>query len=472
MPRHEAARSGSIGGRARRAAMAAGLAAGVLAPGSAAGEDVEPKVSPDRIEDVPSTKPDPFPAFDNFAWRAFVALAWPALTDPAHRGQPDRAKTLGDPGPRVWETFKSRYEVFQRGPDGRALSPAKWDSYEGRNPCGDGVDNRTKTLATFTPFADFNQASFTPGKFLGPLVAQNGAYTRYEVRINEAEYNSIVDHGWFRRDLAPTLEAPAQFAVGSLAVKAAWRILTDADPPAVRRRYYVVADAEVVDVAKSLAAGRPTCAKHDVALVGLHIAVKTKYRPQWLWSTFEHVDNVPPVGVGETREPDAKDWNAPYSYNDPSKEQREIAPPSDSPLAQPVGPDNPPKINPEPTQVIRKRPIHREIMAMNRAYWALPEIRGTVWANYMLVATQWPTVTQPPTPDNDGRYFPGLRLDPLTPAEPYQVEADKQGEADENLVNVTMETYAQDLPASCMACHHAVSNAIGRGFVGILIDAN
>jgi hypothetical protein len=452
--------------------MAAGLAAGVLAPGSAAGEDVEPKVSPDRIEDVPSTKPDPFPAFDNFAWRAFVALAWPALTDPAHRGQPDRAKTLGDPGPRVWETFKSRYEVFQRGPDGRALSPAKWDSYEGRNPCGDGVDNRTKTLATFAPFADFNQASFTPGKFLGPLVAQNGAYTRYEVRINEAEYDSIVDHGWFRRDLAPTLEAPAQFAVGSLAVKAAWRILTDADPPAVRRRYYVVADAEVVDVAKSLAAGRPTCAKHDVALVGLHIAVKTKYRPQWLWSTFEHVDNVPPVGVGEAREPDAKDWNAPYSYNDPSKEQREIAPPSDSPLAQPVGPDNPPKINPEPTQVIRKRPIHREIMAMNRAYWALPEIRGTVWANYMLVATQWPTVTQPPTPDNDGRYFPGLRLDPLTPAEPYQVEADKQGEADENLVNVTMETYAQDLPASCMACHHAVSNAIGRGFVGILIDAN
>jgi len=38
-------------------------------------------VLPDRIDDVPATKPDPFPAFNNFSWRAFIALAWPALTD-------------------------------------------------------------------------------------------------------------------------------------------------------------------------------------------------------------------------------------------------------------------------------------------------------------------------------------------------------------------------------------------------------
>ena len=476
MLRDAIARSGSVGGRAPGRAlgvsMAAGLlAAAIVAPGSAAGEDVEPKVSPDRIEDVPSTRPDPFPAFDNFAWRAFVALAWPALTDPARRGEPDRTKTLGDPGPRVWETFKSRYEVFQRGSDGRALPPAKWASYEGRNPCGADVDNRTKTLASFTPFADFNQASFTPGKFLGPLVAQNRTYARYEVRINEAEFDSIVDHRWFVRDLLPTLEAPAHFNVGSVAVKAAWRILTDADSPAVRRRYYVVTDAEVVDVAKSLAAGKTVCAKRDVALVGLHIAVKTKYRPQWLWSTFEHVDNVPPVGVGVAREPDAKDAGAPYSFNDPAREQSEIAPSAGSPLALPVGSDNPPRVDPEPMQVVRKHPINPETMAMNRAYWSLPEVRGTAWAHYMLVATQWPTVTQPPTSQNDGRYFPGLRIDPLTPAEPYQIAAEN-GEPDENLANVTMETYAQDSPASCMACHHAVSNAFGRDFVAILPDAN
>src|SRR5438093_8083865 len=45
-------------------------------------------VLPDRIEDTPSLKPDldKFPEVDNFAWRAFVALNWPSLTDPADRG--------------------------------------------------------------------------------------------------------------------------------------------------------------------------------------------------------------------------------------------------------------------------------------------------------------------------------------------------------------------------------------------------
>ena len=45
--------------------------------------------------------------------------------------------------------------------------------------------------------------------------------------------------------------------------------MTDADTPAVRARYYVVKDAEIVDVAKSVAAGRIVCSKSDVALVGL-----------------------------------------------------------------------------------------------------------------------------------------------------------------------------------------------------------
>ena len=42
---------------------------------------LNPLVSPDRIDDVPSTRVDPYPTFDNFAWRAFIALNWPALVD-------------------------------------------------------------------------------------------------------------------------------------------------------------------------------------------------------------------------------------------------------------------------------------------------------------------------------------------------------------------------------------------------------
>ena len=220
-----------------------------------------------------------------------------------------------------------------------------------------------------------------------PLVAQNRTYTRYEVRINEPEYSALASSGWSQGENLPDEAHPARLPAGSIAVKAAWRLLTAADTPAIRARYYVVENAEVVDVAKTLAAGRIVCSKNDVALVGLHIVIRTKYRPQGLWSTFEHVDNVPPVGMGEAREPDAKDAGAPYSYFDASKPDLGLSPTFGAPDTLPVSLDHPPKIDPPPMQVVRRHPIHAETMAMNRAYWALPGIKGTVWEHYMLVAT-------------------------------------------------------------------------------------
>jgi hypothetical protein len=424
-------------------------------------------LAPDRIEDVPSTKPDPFPAFDNFAWRAFIALNWPSLNDPAHRGVPDRAKAPADPGPRVWETFKARYELFQVGPDGRPIAPQPWATYEAANPCGADIDSRAKTLATFDPFMDFNQSAFLPGVAANPLVAQNRTYTRYEARMNEPEYSALALTGWSQGENLPDQAHPAQLPPGSIAIKAAWRLLTAADGPAVRARYYVVENANVVDVAKTLAAGRVACSKSDVALVGLHIVIRTKYRPQGIWSTFEHVDNVPPAGVGDAREPDAKEAGVPYSYFDAAKPNLGLWPTFGLPDTLPVGLDNPPRIDPTPMQVVRRHPIHASTMAMNRAYWALPGIKGTVWEHYMLVASQWPTVIHPSEPQNNGVYFPGLTVPSDQPHEPYQ-SSDADAAPKENLVNTTIETYMQDPPSSCMSCHHTVSNALGRDFVGVL----
>jgi hypothetical protein len=130
----------------------------------------------------------------------------------------------------------------------------------------------------------------------------------------------------------------------------------------------------------------------------------------------------------------------------------------------PVSADHSPKIEPEPMQVVRRHPIHASTMAMNRAYWALPGIKGTVWEHYMLVASQWPTVTRPVDPQNDGAYFPGPTPPPDAPRENYQSTDGPK----ENLVNTTIETYFQDSPSSCMSCHHTVSNALGRDFVGVL----
>lgn len=400
-------------------------------------------VSPDRIEDTSILKPDvdKFPELDNFAWRAFVALNWPSLTDPAHRGTPDRAKTIGDPGPRVWETFKARYELLPVGPDGGPIAPAPWETYDAVNPCGEAVNPRTKTLATFEPFMDFNQFAFM-GVAANPLVAQNRTYTRYETRMNKPQYSEL--SAWSQGEILPDLDHPLRLPPGSIAVKAAWRLLTAKDTPAVRARYYVVKNANVVDVAKTIAAQRVVCSKSDIALVGLHIVIRTKSRPQGLWTTFEHVDNVPPASAGE---PDAKAAGVPYSYFNPSKRKLGLWPEYGSTGTFPVSIDQPPKINPEPNQVVRRHPLHLSTMSMNRHYWKLRGIKGTVWANYMLVAIQWPTRAHPIDPYNDGNFFPEKRK--------------------ENLVNTTMETYFQDSPSSCMSCHRAF-NVRGRDFVGIL----
>ncbi len=406
-------------------AMLIGLGCGL--GGNATAQSVPPPtVSPDPLPDVPPTPPgDPFPFFDNYSWRSFIALNWPALTDPEKRGQPDRSKHFGDAaGPRVWTTWKSRIEIFQPG----GAKPSEWGSYAGANPCGAGFSNDVVTLSSFTAFGDFNQAVFSLSKVGNPLVAQNRTYARYEVRVNQPEFNSIIQHGWYIAANLPTPTSAVPFDTGSTEVKAAWRILTEKDTPAIRSRYYVVPNAQVFDVA----AGK--CLKQDIALVGFHIVTKTPDRPQWIWSTFEQIDNVP----GLTTEPKPPS-GVPLSFNDPNKPQT-LDP---ARMPPPVSATNPPVANPAPMQVVRKQKILDDTMAMNRAYWDLPEIKGTVWQNYMLVMTQWPTKISPEQPANNGGPFP------VTGSE---------------IANTTMETYFQFAGGSCMECHQ-FSNQQGRDFV-------
>ncbi|MHC2585357.1 hypothetical protein [Bradyrhizobium diazoefficiens] len=282
------------------------LTAGAIEPANAQNPP-PPMVSPDPIADIPITSFDPSLLFANYSWRSFIALNWPAKAGAANRGQADRTKAFSDvSGQRVWSTWKSRYEIFQ--PDGAI--PRPWASYDGKNPCGDGFSNEVVTLSSFTAFSDFNQATFNLQTLGNPLVAQTKVYSRYEVRVNQQEFETIVGHKWYLASNLPTANTPVPFNDGSIEVKAAWRILTLADTPAIRARYYILTKAQVFDVATA------KCVTQDIALVGLHIVAKTPNRPQWIWSSFEHVDNVP--GITTEPKPPA---GIPFSFNDPGKPQ-------------------------------------------------------------------------------------------------------------------------------------------------------
>lgn len=370
-------------------------------------------------------------AFDDYSWRAFVALNWPAK--PGFRGVPDETKRVGDPsdaGSRVvWETWKADYETV--GPDGTV--PTEWLSFDGLTPSSalpfDG-SGHTILLGSFSGFSEFNQAGF--GRFGGPLVAQNHTYVRFEVRLNEAEFDFIRSQQLYRRESSPAGgNERIRFPANSAAVKAAWKIIKPDELAAAQGRYYIV-DAVAFDPVTN------AYTMQKVGLVGLHIVQKTATRPQWVWSSFEHIDNVPEPGVAPAP-------GRHYSFNDPAKPQAlwpAVAPP-------PISKANVPLENPRPMQVIRMIKIADSTRRTNDDYHAV--LKGTVWENYELVMTQWPKFPEPE--EENGAPFPGefTGPNPMT-----------------DIANTTMETYYQkSASTSCMACHD-VARRRGSDFVWFL----
>src|SRR5712692_10516454 len=124
-------RSSSIAGAVGVAALAHLVGSGAAAPAPslpACTAKPTPFISPQLPADV--CIPDGFPGialdyFDDYSWRALVALVWPAA--PGHRGVAAASKAIGTPGPRVFETYKPLWEIFHA--DGSAPAVA-FDRYD------------------------------------------------------------------------------------------------------------------------------------------------------------------------------------------------------------------------------------------------------------------------------------------------------------------------------------------------------
>lgn len=362
----------------------------------------------------------PIDYFDDYSWRAFVAMVWPAAS--GQRGTPDTSQTVGGPGPRVFETYKALWEVFHN--DGTAPSSASFNDYDlGKfNACQTNVGFGDLVLASFSKFSDLGQAGF--GSLVGPLAAQNGMYARYLTLYNQAEFSQIFQNQWYLRTKLPVAPVPPppipvlQFSNGSIDIKSAWIDLTGFSA-AQRQRYYT-RTALVLDP------NTGGCSSLTVGLVGLHIVQKTPSRPQWIWSTFEQVDNVPPAQPGSTGK---------FAFNDGTGAGMPLTNPLVlSPLApQPVSPV---------FNVTRatQAPIHPNTVTTNGKYQKL--LAGTVWQNYQLVMTQWPigNGSQPVPASQPGDFthtFPGNNFSSA-------------------FANVTLETFDQtNFRSSCMNCHNS-----------------
>jgi len=356
--------------------------------------------------------------FDDYSWRLFVAMVWPAAPD--KRGVADTAKTLGDAGPRVFETYKSLWEVFHE--DGTAPT-ANFNDYDtaAHNGCKVNPQFGDIVLASSTAYGDVAQSGF--GTLVGPLVAQNGRYVRYQTLYNQPAYDFIVANRYYLRSQLPAVtdaaaSVPAmQFPDGSLAIKAAWLDMTGFTEAQTHRYYTRTAILKDPD--------KGTCSRMTVGLVGLHVVQKTPSRPQWSWSTYEHVDNVPPAQA---------EGPGTFTFHDGGTAEM----PDENPLfliplaPQPVKPFN----------VVRyaRMPIHPNTAAMNTRYRRL--LKDTAWGQYQLVMTQWSRV-------------PGNQANPVAVTVTGDASTSFPGVgAGSAFANVTLETFDQDrVQMGCMGCH-------------------
>ena len=357
--------------------------------------------------------------FDDYSWRALVALAWPAA--PGRRGVAASDRAMATAGPRVFETYKPLWEIFHS--DGSAPNPA-FDAYDAArfSPCGDAPKSGDLIIGSSSGIDDIGQAGI--GVLDPPIVAQNGRYVRTLTLFNQIAFDHIVTNRYFLRSELPPVPRPRpdrpviEFPIGSVAVKSAWVDTTDLPAGLVERLH-----TRSVLLKRATGTG---CTRITVGLIGIHIAQKTLSRPQWIWSSFEQKDLVPPKWP---------DWPGAFVLNDgsgtPMPQQNPL---SLSPLA------------PEPARafnIVRDpaAPILTSTELTSFAYQHLLE--GTPWQHYRLVVTQWPRLE-------------GNQITPIPASVDGSVANTFPGEgAFSAFANLTMETFNQKgAQVGCMSCHN------------------
>jgi hypothetical protein len=410
--------------------------------------------------------------FYDFSWQEFFALNWPAKVtygQPPQRGVPDTNKKIGDLGvPRVWETWKADFELFpaQPGYPPKIVKPTDWSSWEVAQPiCPAPSGSKMLPLIAkgeSTLPGAVNQAMG------GPLVDQHKQYVRYEIRVNRTEYDETKDKLWFLRNhLSKDPKKPNLFTAstpgkyGAIELKAAWRIMTKEEAEANPPRFYT-SKAYVVDPKTHKCSDQPV----TVGLIGFHIGHKTDTFHAWVWSTFEHVDNVPAPGVpaphggyslydGTTRDTPLKLWG--FSPSD-----------AYAPLDVSQLPNPPTQV----TNVVRLNPIPSEIQDLNSKVHQLPGIRGTVWEKYELVEAQWQTkfpqpiaISNPKTGEDRYSQLAGFPTDAVANTSMESFFQGFKGDPPDPASNmIGIPTFG----TSCLHCHY---QAAQTDFSWVLADA-
>ncbi len=347
-------------------------------------------------------------AFDQYSWKMFINLNWPAQA--GQRGVADCSKPLGSPGDTVWQTYKSVSETFLPG----AKNPGLWNSQ---------LPRRNLSLINIAAVKNTQVVQSDNQAVGGWLIDQRGNPTYYDIAANEVSYNYIVDNDFYN-SVVVNAAKNISFPNNAGEIKSSWRILGSADDSS----RYLTMKALVTQFDSQ---GQPNgTTEATLGLVGLHIISKVEGFPQWIWSTFEQVDNVPPKTQLGGRWVDQPVSGIFYSYFNAKAPDESL---NQSPClwqqqaGQMVCTPKPGNSFSTPDPLNRVTPITDVTQQINTQYQGDPQVQQSVFKYYQLITTQ-----RPQSPDN-----PGNPLGQPTPS---------------LSANVTMESYIQT-NSSCMNCH-------------------
>lgn len=332
--------------------------------------------------------------FDIVSWQAFIALNWPIDA----QGKP-LPSVAGPPnGPRLADLWINSDQVFKP----RGAPPDAWPSSTQKiRLWRDQVTSKHRRPSTVV-----NESLQA---FSGPLVDQNGRWVKYQVLLNQVEYDYIVKNVLYNLEgqeafskryndddpanvinevLFPINKGTTQH--GAIEVKFAWKVMGPGD---VKSRF-LRRQAEVLD---------PDTGKfhtEEVGLVGMHIAMRTESSPTWIWSTFEQVDNVKVASsVGPAPYPAKPNFYNPALVGAAVNTLPPLNAILDAKTGLPTTDFDHTKMTPTtwkesatrtPVQVTRVIPLDQPTQDLNAEVQAILGANNSVLRYYELIGTQWP----------------------------------------------------------------------------------
>ncbi|MFK2890927.1 hypothetical protein [Dyella flagellata] len=395
---------------------------------------------------------------DCLAWQEFIYLNWRA--QPGNPGNPDPTASAADFGlptdlqPKVWESYESLEQVF-------APQSSKMASKSSAS--------QLLQLAYTSELANIHLLSIGQAGNGKWLTSQGGDLVYYDVRLNldEAQFIQQNQLTTFAGQQACASNQQAQqkgvgglnlpqggnqdtdcsgnpqtygLNLGTIELKSAW-VQLPVDHSLDYR--YLTTQANIVPPI-----GQPYTA--TVGLVGLHIVHKLQGGPQFVWATFEQIDNDPDNNNGNPQPPQLPPnpnqqpatgyqfYSASCtSQSDPFYQCKpnELPGTPCTTLAPPYQPSGCDPYN-APIQVTRIYAVDSTANSATGYAWTLMPAKS-VFNYYRLIEVQWPNAPAPLPP---GSVTP-LTTGDITPNASTLITA-----------NTTAETYVQNTH-TCMSCH-------------------